>query len=67
MTEEGGTYTNHPGIVDFKGHSYLFYHTQDLPGGSLFHRWVCVTEFTYNEDGTISVIPKSDGVYEIIE
>ena len=67
MTEEGGTFTNHPGIVDFKGHSYLFYHTQDLPGGGPFHRSVCVTEFTYNEDGTINVIPKSDGVYEIIE
>lgn len=62
MTDEGGTFTNHPGVVDFKGHSYLFYHTQQLPGGSLFHRSVCVTEFNYNQDGSIKTVPKSDGV-----
>jgi beta-xylosidase len=59
MTEEGGVFTNHPGIADFRGRSYLFYHTGELPGGSLFHRSVCVTEFTYNEDGSISTVPKS--------
>lgn len=62
MSEEGGVFTNHPGIADFKGHSYLFYHNGDLPGGSLFHRSVCVAEFTYNEDGSISTIPMCDGV-----
>ena len=62
MTEEGGTFTNHPGIADFKGHSYLFYHTGELPGGSLFHRSVCVAEFTYNEDGSIDVVSKCNGV-----
>lgn len=62
MTEEGGVFTNHPGIADFKGHSYLFYHTGELPGGSLFHRSVCVAEFTYNQDGSISTIEKCDGV-----
>ena len=59
MTEEGGVFTNHPGIADFRGRSYLFYHTGELPGGSLFHRSVCVTEFTYNKDGSISTVPKS--------
>ena len=62
MTEEGGTFTNHPGIADFKGHSYLFYHTGGLPGGSLFHRSVCVAEFKYNEDGSIDTIAMWDGV-----
>lgn len=62
MTEEGGTFTNHPGITDFKGHSYLFYHTGELPGGNLFHRSVCVAEFNYNEDGSIDTIAKCDGV-----
>jgi uncharacterized membrane protein YhfC len=62
MTEEGGVFTNHPGVCDFKGHSYLFYHTGELPGGSLFHRSVCVAEFTYNEDGSINTIPKCIGV-----
>ena len=65
MTEEGGVFTNHPGICDFKGHSYLFYHTGDLPGGSLFHRSVCVAEFTYNEDGSIDTIDKCEGVSAI--
>jgi len=58
MTEEGGVFTNHPGITDYKGKSYLFYHTGELPGGSLFHRSICVTEFNYNEDGTINPVPK---------
>lgn len=62
MTEEGGTFTNHPGVVDFKGHSYLFYHTGELPEGSLFHRSVCVAEFGYNEDGSIDTVAKCSGV-----
>ena len=59
MNEDGGVFTNHPGIADFKDHSYLFYHTGDLPGGHLFHRSVCVTEFRYNEDGSIDMVPKA--------
>ncbi|MBO4627455.1 MAG: glycoside hydrolase family 43 protein [Lachnospiraceae bacterium] len=62
LMEEGPCFTNHPGLCDYKGHSYLFYHTDELPGGSLFHRSVCVAEFTYNEDGTIDTIDKCDGV-----
>jgi len=58
MDEEGGVFTNHPGITDFRGHSYLFYHTGELPGGGGFHRSVCVTEFYYNEDGTMQETPK---------
>jgi beta-xylosidase len=65
MTEEGGVFTNHPGIADFKGHSYLFYHTGELPGGHLFHRSVCVAEFKYNEDGSIDTIAKCEGVESI--
>ena len=62
MDEKGGTFTNHPGVIDYKGHSYLFYHTAELPGGNLFHRSVCVAEFTYNEDGTIDKVEKCEGV-----
>ncbi|ORX76759.1 Arabinanase/levansucrase/invertase [Anaeromyces robustus] len=57
MTEDGGTYTNHPGIARFKGRSYLFYHTGQLPGGGAYHRSVCFTEFKYNKDGSIDTIP----------
>jgi arabinoxylan arabinofuranohydrolase len=49
----GSTFTNHPGIVDYKGHSYFFYHNGSLPGGSDFKRSVCVEEFTYGADGSI--------------
>lgn len=52
MPFQGGCFTNHPGVVDFMGHSYLFYHNQALPGGGSYHRSVCAEEFTYNEDGT---------------
>ena len=67
MTEEGGVFTNHPGVCDFKGHSYLFYHTGELPGGNLFQRSVCVAEFKYNEDGSIDTIAKCAGVEAIEE
>ena len=53
IMEEGKCFTNHPGICDFKGRSYLFYHNDQLPGGSLFHRSVCVTEIEYGADGKI--------------
>ncbi|WP_437785544.1 glycoside hydrolase family 43 protein [Sorangium sp. So ce1097] len=49
----GRTYTNHAGIVDYKGHSYFFYHNSALPGGGDFKRSVCVEEFTYGADGSI--------------
>ena len=65
LMEEGPCFTNHPGIADFKGHSYLFYHTDELPGGSLFHRSVCVAEFKYNADGSIDTIAKCRGVNAI--
>jgi arabinoxylan arabinofuranohydrolase len=49
----GSTFTNHAGVVDFKGHSYFFYHNSSLPGGSDFKRSVCVEEFSYGADGSI--------------
>jgi arabinoxylan arabinofuranohydrolase len=48
--------TNHGGVIDYKGKSYLFYHTGLLPGGESFGRASCVEEFTYNADGTIPTI-----------
>ena len=60
MPNQGGCYTNHPGVVDFMGHSYLFYHNQALKGGHSYHRSVCVEEFTYNEDGTFPEINMTD-------
>ncbi|GAA3035196.1 family 43 glycosylhydrolase [Microbacterium dextranolyticum] len=56
MPSQGRSFTNHPGIVDFKGKSYFFYHNGALPGGSGYGRSVSIEEFTYNADGTIPTI-----------
>ncbi|MBN2738197.1 MAG: family 43 glycosylhydrolase [Spirochaetales bacterium] len=53
MPTEGNSFTNHPGVIDYQGHSYLFYHNGALPGGGSYHRSVCVNEFTYGIDGSI--------------
>lgn len=58
--ETGSAFTNHPGVVDYKGHSYFFYHNQRLPGGGGFNRSVAVEEFTYNSDGTFPTIRMSE-------
>lgn len=55
----GSTFTNHAGIVDYKGHSYFFYHNSALPGGGDFKRSVCVEEFTYGADGSIPQLTMS--------
>ena len=54
MPTEGRSFTNHPGVIDFKGKTYLFYHNGDLPGGGGFTRSVCVDELKFNKDGSIS-------------
>ncbi len=56
-------YTIHPGVVDYMGHSYMFYHGNPLDKSSSFHRSVCLEEFTYNDDGSISQMEQTkDGV-----
>ena len=55
-----GSFTNHAGLMDFRGHSYFFYHTGKLPGGGGFGRSVAVEEFKYNEDGTLPTIPMTE-------
>lgn len=63
IIRKGGAFTNHPGVVDYKGRSYFFYHNGALPGGGGFTRSVCVEEFRYNSDGTIPRIrPTAEGV-----
>jgi MYXO-CTERM domain-containing protein len=55
----GSSFTNHPGVIDYKGKSYFFYHDGALPGGGDYKRSVCVEEFTYNADGSIPTIKMS--------
>lgn len=61
-----GSFTNHSGIIDFKGKSYFFYHTGALPGGGGFGRSVAVEPFEYNADGTIpTIMPTKEGASAI--
>ena len=52
---------NHPGICDFKGHSYVFGQNYDLMHLDTFvhheRRSVSATEITYHADGTIQEVP----------
>lgn len=56
MPTQGSSFTNHPGLVDFNGGSYFFYHNGALPGGGGYTRSVAVEKFSYNADGTIPAI-----------
>jgi hypothetical protein len=56
MPTQGSSFTNHPGVVDFNGGSYFFYHNGALPGGGGFTRSVAVEQFSYRSDGTIPTI-----------
>lgn len=60
-------FTNHSGIIDFKGNSYFFYHDQDLSKGQGFKRSVSLEQFTYNPDGSIPLItPTKEGVKQSV-
>ena len=52
---------NHPGICDFKGHSYVFGQNYDLMHLETFvhheRRTVSATEIEYQADGTIKEVP----------
>lgn len=50
------SFTTHPGIVDFKGKSYFFYHNGVLPTGGSYRRSICIDYMHYNADGTIQQI-----------
>lgn len=62
MPTEGKSFTNHPGVIDFKGKTYFFYHNGALPGGSGFTRSVCVEEMTFNADGSIPQLKMTEGI-----
>lgn len=53
------SFTNHGGIIDYKGNSYLFYHSGLLPNGGSYGRASCIEQFTYNVDGTIPAVMAS--------
>ena len=51
--------TNHPAVIDFNGKTYFIYHNGSLVWGSGFRRSVCVSEMTFNEDGTVPYIDET--------
>lgn len=57
------SFTIHPGIVEFNGSWYLFYHnaTLTLDGieGAIGRRSVCVEELHYNPDGTMQFVEQT--------
>ena len=57
------SFTIHPGVIDFKGRSYLFYHNSTLSldgyGPATGRRSVCVDELRYNGDGTIQRVEQT--------
>lgn len=59
MPRQGGSFTNHAGVIDFNGGSYFFYHNGALPGGGGYTRSVAVEKFSYNSNGTIPTITMS--------
>lgn len=67
MPAEGKSFTNHPGVIDFRGKTYFFYHNGALPGGSGFTRSVSVQELNFNKDGSISPFKMTNGITEAIE
>lgn len=54
------SFTIHPGIIEFKNKSYLFYHNSTLSlrgyGPATGRRSVCVDELHYNTDGTMQKV-----------
>lgn len=63
-THEFLTGTSHGSVLEFKGKSYLFYHSAFLSGGNRFRRSVHVDQITYNPDNTIQeVIPSVNSTW----
>lgn len=62
MPTQGTSFTNHPGVVDFKGKTYFFYHNGALPGGSGFTRSVAVEELLFNSDGKVKEMNMTEGI-----
>jgi hypothetical protein len=61
MKPDGRSNGNHPGIIDYKGKSYVFGFDYKLnfalTDRHRERRSVCVTEIHYNPDGTIQEVP----------
>lgn len=61
--EAENSFTIHPGIVEFNGKNYLFYHnataTIDSIHGAIGRRSVCFDELTYTPEGLMNFVNQS--------
>lgn len=61
MDPNGTSTGNHPGIIDYKGNSYVFGFNYALLWAKIFthheRRSICLEKMNYNEDGTIQKLP----------
>ena len=61
--EAENSFTIHPGVVEFNGQWYLFYHnatlTIDGHNGAIGRRSVCVDKMEFNADGTIKFVQQT--------
>ena len=60
IQKQSNCFTTHGGIIDYKDHSYFFYHKNGLKGGGTFNRSASCEEFTFNPDGSIPMINFTD-------
>ncbi len=67
MATEPGAFTNHPGLVDYRGKTYFFYHNGALPGGGGFTRSVAVEKAEFNKVGTIKPMKMTGGIEKGLE
>lgn len=51
--------TNHPAVIDFKGQTYIFYHTGAQPNGGGYLRSVCVDRLYFDENGGVAQLEES--------
>lgn len=57
MTQQNtGSFTNHSGIVNYKGQDYFFYHTGWSKGGGGFNRSMAVEKMSFTSTGKIKPI-----------
>ena len=51
--------TNHPAVIDFKGQTYIFYHTGAQPNGGGYLRSVCIDRLYFDENGGVAQLEES--------
>lgn len=50
--------TNHQAIIDYRGHSWLFYHDSLLPGGGDYKRSITFAPLDFDDDGHIEKVAR---------